>query len=102
MTHTPTPWFSEGRPPNMVLLFSGKDMGNRKSPCILLADDDQAANAAFIVRAVNCHDELVEALTNARRIILALDSSLVDGPNMNFINALLAKESLPAVRGGAK
>ena len=31
--------------------------------------DEARANAAFIVRAVNCHDELVEALDSLNRLV---------------------------------
>lgn len=57
MTHTATPWLYRDSP---YVFDSNKN-------CIAITDTDNAskerieANAAFIVKAVNAHDELVEA-----------------------------------------
>lgn len=64
-THTQIPWqhkaitpkgtqaiFSEGK--RIATCYASYDCGQNKKSC--------AANAAFIIRAVNCHEELVAAL----------------------------------------
>jgi hypothetical protein len=55
--HTPTPWF-----------ISGLEISTLQSERIAVCDCDEPnnlpgySNAEFIVRAVNCHDELLAAL----------------------------------------
>lgn len=55
--HTPTPWFTTGGD-----LIQAKDAG-----CALLrmmsASQEKEANAAFIVKAVNNHEELLSILS---------------------------------------
>lgn len=57
--HTPTPWHWHNAG-NISIIF-------KKNTHIV--DCGTAANATFIVKAVNCHDELVEALKIALDII---------------------------------
>lgn len=66
MTHTPTPWkhlgFGRGKfgavlEKSNITVILGECHGNETD----LADQ----NAAFIVKAVNCHDELVSTLKKA-------------------------------------
>lgn len=86
--HTPTPWNVEGR-------------GNAKARCFIEAGEfrivecvtrDHDANAAFIVRACNAHDDLVAALREAH-------SALNGAPNTlglhSQIEAALAKATAP-------
>lgn len=59
MEHTKTPWYGNGRA--IVTAFCQKEI------CLCHAEDEfpediAYANAAFIVRAVNSHEKLVEAL----------------------------------------
>ncbi len=68
LKHTPTPW-QEFEPQTSKLLtiedFKGNhiaSIGHRNSEAV-------AANAAFIIRAVNSHDALVEALEEAQTYI---------------------------------
>ena len=61
MEHTKTPWYGNGRA--IVTAFCQKEI------CLCHAEDEfpediAYANAAFIVRAVNAHEKLVEALRN--------------------------------------
>lgn len=60
MSHTPSPWVLYDRK-NGPDILAGEDLilecGN--------AGQNWEVNAAFIVRAVNCHDALVLALKNA-------------------------------------
>lgn len=70
-THTPTPWWVEDR--RKVPLHAGggalqiqaKHRGEGSSFCIATINtpfETPEANATLIVRAVNCHDDLVKAL----------------------------------------
>lgn len=64
MEHTPTPWATFGWKNGFTCGIQGtKPMHRVTSDNVFRVDDDlDMANAEFIVRAVNCHDELVEAL----------------------------------------
>ena len=62
--HTPTPWVAdpddrEGYEWN-IHIIDGQDGHNRI--CFMSNGPETEANAAFIVKAVNSHDALVEAL----------------------------------------
>lgn len=61
MSHTPTPWFSGG----CVVYGNDDGAGNGDIVADLLNQrrsvNEIEANAEFICRAVNCHDELLEA-----------------------------------------
>lgn len=67
--HTPTPWFVCTDPQNETW-HAGRTIGTEErtggrrvaDPCLFDADEIAHANAAFIVRAVNNHDDLVAAL----------------------------------------
>jgi hypothetical protein len=68
VSHTPTPWAQNkyGEP-------VGPDGDNIRAKGLALTNSDEAqANTAFIVKAVNSHDALVEALRGARPILLML------------------------------
>lgn len=66
--HTPTPWTAVQYNDNKILLaHQPSDMQQPEvfiSDMTCKADEIEAneANAAFIVKAVNCHDDLIEAL----------------------------------------
>jgi len=79
--HTPTPWQCDcgpyARQPRIYSVSLNNrlykliaEVGNAEAP--LTAQDEWEANAAFIVRACNSHDELVAALTDAIETIKAL------------------------------
>lgn len=54
--HTPIPW-------RIFCGAEGDFIGDKDKECIITIDDDTISDdAKFIVRAVNCHDELVAAL----------------------------------------
>ncbi len=68
--HTKTPWVATpGIEPNSVTIRreSVSDDGVIRKPIaeIWHSGDDPVANAAFIVKAANSHDALVEALKQA-------------------------------------
>lgn len=91
--HTPTPWrlgySASGITGPSTPIISGPCCGGREWPyeiitkgqetlCIVPAqsafgsgrrDGSEKANAAFIVRAVNCHDDLVAALDKTRELV---------------------------------
>jgi len=62
--HTPTPWFQDGsairEEASDLIVCRASDGGHLTE--VLLTGDQIEANAAFIVRAVNAHDDLVKAL----------------------------------------
>ena len=57
MTHTPTPWYIDGIHPRLI-----RGSPNHQAIATLEVAAYMGENAAFIVRACNVHDELVEAL----------------------------------------
>jgi hypothetical protein len=68
MTHTPTPWSSystsDGTNRRHQIVSIGKTIAHIY--CTKGNEDEDVANAAFIVKACNAHDELVAALEHAR------------------------------------
>jgi hypothetical protein len=75
MKHTPTPWrvrkwnnatVKDGFETVLTdCRGSGMFTANTKGQ-----DAKTEANVAFAIKAVNCHDELVEALKEAKRILM--------------------------------
>jgi hypothetical protein len=65
--HTPTPWRAdESEPAGQVILSSTVAFGpGQKQLCNVGHLTCAANDAEFIVRAVNCHDDLVAALKEA-------------------------------------
>lgn len=55
-----------------------------------LTDEENAANAAFIVRACNSHATLVKALEDMRRLAASLEDMLKDGQPMDPDTQVLA------------
>ena len=69
--HTPTPWDTNG-----FLSNDGIRIYHRQDEVAHLSDigldqDVLEAHAAFIIRAVNAHDDLLAALKEARNFVLA-------------------------------
>jgi hypothetical protein len=113
--HTPTPWRSSAevtqeknprRFESAVTTDSGTILNIPVASCAfpgLLRQEECEANAAFIVRAVNCHDEMADALAASKSAIegllriLAVDFSTfspTEGPFWKAVskcNAALAK-----------
>lgn len=73
-------------PTREVLLVSGVALPNGIHPRI----EEAEANAAYIVRACNAHEELVNQLRLAQRMLLQTDWRLEDG-FMAEIAAAIAK-----------
>lgn len=82
--HTPGPW-RVAAPPDKVCTDYGDDSdftknGLAKTVVVCehrswMAEGEEFANAAFIVKAVNCHNELLEAL---REMVEAYDGFPTD------------------------
>jgi hypothetical protein len=80
--HTPTPWYAdedsrEGMEWN-IHIVQHDNPNNRV--CFMTSDGPSEANAAFIVKAVNNHDKLVEALDIARKMIAGeiIEGAVID------------------------
>jgi hypothetical protein len=101
VTHTPLPWHADGR----CIQAQDGNIG-----LLNLARDDRTseANAAFIVRAVNSHQALVDALeeatealrravqhvpANAVNMDIALNSPIEDARTLGHCQRVLAKSS---------
>jgi len=95
--HTPTPWKTEQGYHGcyrIVRIGADKNEGDITDTCmddVYISEPD----AAFIVRACNCHDELVDALESALRNVISLGTSGVGGmddwPQVKHYRAVLAK-----------
>jgi hypothetical protein len=75
MKHTPTPWrTAEGAVSILVDLPDHAPQVTQKITDVngTLSAKERIANAAFIVRAVNAHDDLVAALRDAIELIETL------------------------------
>ena len=95
--HTPTPWIAKlgeynftgpenGRAimdsTNGIRICDVDSKANQKRNDYKCADPERDANAAFIVKAVNSHEALVEACQEALKIIEA------KWPNSTLLNKL--------------
>ena len=95
--HTPTPWYiSETRLKTTIEIYIdgwGYTLADCDASHSSLADkvgiEEVEANAAFIVKAVNCHDELLKALEGMLQIFLDVDDS-ADFENMKTVKAARA------------
>lgn len=65
--HTPTPWHVGMKPGPMLYAEDGAQVADLRSPSSL--SEESRANAQHIVRCVNSHDALVEALESARLLL---------------------------------
>lgn len=99
--HTPTPWelgtgntreiwgYQDDENQNDVLIASCKSNG-------LIKTDEERGNAAFIVRAVNAHEELLTAAKNVRNVLAGLvtgdlKSIKADSPALLALRNAIAK-----------
>lgn len=67
--HTPTPWLlgQDGKMNYTIYANEHNPIAVTQSAVESAASGRSFRNAAFIVKAVNCHDDLVLALKNAMR-----------------------------------
>lgn len=79
MKHTPTPWKIVARsadPLDVSKRMIEDSQGRfivKTGTTVHISLEQQAANAAFIVRAVNCHYELVNSLKQIKSQLTAID-----------------------------
>ena len=108
MTHTPTPW-SIGHSMERNYIYGGGShlacIGSRENGFFIHDDgslNESEANAAFIVRAVNSHDDLLEALET----LLALDTDGEAGCRIDPIEygraLAMARAAVAKARGETK
>jgi len=71
--HTPTPWKLWDGTKVYGHEHDGSDVSIVDSSSSFLSPETSQANAAFIVRAVNCHEELVALLRECRHPGLSED-----------------------------
>jgi hypothetical protein len=81
--HTPTPWHIEQARDGHFMIHETE--GKSGVHEISLAHVKEERNAAFIVRAVNAHEELLATLRTAKGLMN------VQGMDLGFINEAIAK-----------
>ena len=74
MTYTPTPWHQHDMEFGIICGPKGQGVADCKSPYI--SSESQSANAAFIVKAVNAHEALLQALKYASRFLNSKDHDI--------------------------
>ena len=87
--HTPIPWIVKPDMGNLDIV-SG-DVVVAEITALMGVDEGDHANADFIVKAVNCHDELVAACKESLEIIKALMGPTTVAISTASIQAILAK-----------
>jgi hypothetical protein len=92
-THTPLPWrISQER--NRTIIFGGTGRGAQWVAIIATTDDPDtdAANAAFIVRAVNSHAALLAACQLALEVV---ENEWGLGHTAQVLQAAIARATAP-------
>lgn len=69
--HTPTPWHLGGTKNMIVFAEDGWAIANAVVHHNKSGFEKMEANAAFIVKAVNCHEELICALEDCQETVCA-------------------------------
>jgi hypothetical protein len=90
-THTPTPWYAANwtcHAPVTILIDDASDLTGKR----VIAECEREEDAAFIVRACNSHEQLIQAL---RDIINYAESC--DDDSVELDNARLALAAAGAV-----
>ena len=100
--HTPTPWRlaeQTQRAEDQVCTHKIRTLDGDDYYSGLVAEADLESDAAFIVRACNAHDALVEALTDARKRLHS--AALITGTDPEFALASVEKQdaALKLARG---
>lgn len=102
--HTPTPWSYQSDDSQLIRNSKGDVICEVELPMNRergydTCNAEQEANAEFIVKAVNCHDELVEALKMLLACGIVAKYPKDDGKT--FLNArLYAEQALSKAKGG--
>lgn len=101
--HTPTPWrlvpLNKAMSPFIVGDREGGSIADCEPPGPWMISEEAVANAVFIVRAVNAHDDLVKTLTAAHKMLLRRCSGDVNGGE--WIGLICGIENILAKAGGA-
>ena len=90
MKHTPTPWMTNGgkslfaQSKQIALMRASNSGWLNNQPCA--SEEEANANAAYIVRAVNCHEELFQAL---KSVVDYLPEG--DGQYVSHLRSIIAK-----------
>ena len=69
--HTPTPWRISSVTSRYIESHDGEIIGTAYPETMMDDYPVACANAAFIVKAVNCHEELLEACKQMRDMLLS-------------------------------
>lgn len=101
--HTPTPWEHDSRPTKYDgipfinwVIYGAKDGADDQcreivdtfNASYLHDEETRAANAAFIVKAVNCHDDLLTALNDIKDEFERLKKATLDDEAITFIKRM--------------
>ena len=98
MNHTPTPWGYTYDGSSEWSIGPAADPQSNPVMSIWSRNDDRArANAAFIVRAVNCHDELIDACRDALHALEVTNPEALQGSRSQARIRLMAKRELRVV-----
>lgn len=94
-THTPTPWsFELGTQPHTIAIFNDLEM---KTIAVLHHDQiEDEANASYICKAVNAHEELL----NACKVALAALTGDEKVCGVGMPVGQILKEAIAAAEGG--
>lgn len=90
------PWHIETHPENSEIKYIRFGDGGLLDEVCVLYSSNAKANAAHIVKCVNAHDDLVEALEQTKRFIEFMPKGIGRGaasPLMQKIEAALKKAS---------
>lgn len=95
MNHTPTPWEVNGA---LIVkdcygkVIADTDVAMDHPPKRYVPTEEQKANAAFIVRAVNAHDELLELVKQYYEILQAWAANDEEGAaKLREVKATIAR-----------
>lgn len=70
--HTPTPWKIKNLTHNDLPVYAVMNSQGQLIAEVPAMDEIDKANAAFIVRAVNCHEDLFKACKKVRDMVSAV------------------------------
>jgi hypothetical protein len=90
MSHTPAPWYSDG-----IEIWKGEDVRvcevvTRAKPADYV-EGVSKANAAYIVRAVNAHEDMLSALKELKAVLELSEATVVFGAQYKVVCDAIAK-----------
>lgn len=90
--HTPTPWLRNIPPAaKYSTIFSGRNTHVLRLVSSGLPEDEVEANCEFLLRAVNSHAALVEALETGGAMLMNLTNKLRELGNTQLLQAAQAE-----------